>query len=154
MNDVKFATYNTSYGKMNIYYKDGYILKIAFDEGKSSNDYNTISDLAYNEIDEYFSGKRKEFTIKYKISATEFEKKVYDRLSKIPYGSCKTYKDIAEEIHTKKSYRAVGNALSKNPLPIILPCHRVIKSNGTIGNYAFGKDMKKALLEMESKIKL
>jgi len=85
---------------------------------------------------------------RYKL--TDFEVKVLLEVSKIPRGKVLTYKQIAERIGKPNAYRAVGNALAKNPMPIIIPCHRVIKSNGEIGNYSFGgKKNKISLLKRE-----
>jgi methylated-DNA-[protein]-cysteine S-methyltransferase len=77
-----------------------------------------------------------------------FSQKCYKLLSQIPKGKISTYKDIANALHTK-AYRAVGNAMAKNPNPIIVPCHRVINSNGSIGGYALGVDKKISLLKNE-----
>lgn len=83
------------------------------------------------------------------IKATEFQKLVWKETMKIPYGYTATYKEIAERIGNPKSYRAVGNALGKNPLPIIIPCHRVIKGDGKLGGFTGGINLKKFLLKLE-----
>lgn len=80
---------------------------------------------------------------------TLFEKKVYTVVKKIPFGEVRSYAWVAEKIGKPGASRAVGNALNKNPFPIIVPCHRVVHSNGFIGEYAFGQDLKKKLLETE-----
>lgn len=85
---------------------------------------------------------------------TPFQEKVWQELLKIPYGKTKTYKEIASAIGHPNAYRAVGQACKKNPLPIIIPCHRVIGSNGNLGGYSRGKKMKMRLLEMEKDRKL
>lgn len=109
----------------------------------------TIKNLR-KELDAYFSGKLFKFQTKYHLKElSDFEKDVYDSLISIPYGKLKSYKEIANDISRKNSYRAVGNAISKNPILILIPCHRVIKSNGQIGNYMGGFDMKKTLIEIE-----
>ena len=77
-------------------------------------------------------------------------KKVWNELLKIPYGQTRTYKQIAEAIGNKKAARAVGMANNKNPMPIIIPCHRVVGANGSLVGYALGLDMKKYLLKLES----
>ena len=81
---------------------------------------------------------------------THFEKKVYTVVKKIPFGEIRAYKWVAEKIGAKGASRAVGNALNKNPFPIIVPCHRVVNSSGDSGKYAFGMDLKKRLLEIEA----
>ncbi|MDC0384025.1 MGMT family protein [Candidatus Marinimicrobia bacterium] len=78
-----------------------------------------------------------------------FYRKVLSEVSKIPFGSVLTYKDVAKMSGNIKAFRAVGTANSSNPLPIIIPCHRVISSNGSIGGYAYGLEMKKKLLKLE-----
>jgi len=83
---------------------------------------------------------------------TDFQKRVYDVVSKIPKGSVLTYKEVAMRIGNPKSYRAVGNALNKNPFAPKVPCHRVIKSNGEVGGFAFGSNKKIQLLKEEGAI--
>ena len=80
---------------------------------------------------------------------TLFEKRVYTVVKKIPSGKVKTYAWVAEKAGRPGAARAVGNALNKNPFPIIVPCHRVVDSKGSIGGYAFGQDLKRRLLEIE-----
>lgn len=82
---------------------------------------------------------------------TEFQNKVWTSLQKIPYGETRSYEDIAEDIGNKKAVRAVGQANNKNPIMIIIPCHRVIHKNGDINGFACGVDVKKYLLDLEKK---
>jgi methylated-DNA-[protein]-cysteine S-methyltransferase len=84
---------------------------------------------------------------------TEFEKKVLKEVLKIPLGQTRTYKDIAKKIGKPKAFRAVANALKKNPYPLFIPCHRVINSNGNLGGYSLGRSFKKKLINLEKKIK-
>lgn len=113
---------------------------------------SSFNELAFKELCEYFDGKRKTFTFNYRINANGFTKKVLDFVQTIPYGETKTYADVAEAIGKPRSYRAVGNALNKNPLLIVVPCHRVISKNG-LGGYKYGSEMKRMLLELERKYK-
>ena len=108
---------------------------------------------AHNELEEYFKGKRKEFTISLSPEGTEFQKKVWQELIKIPYGETRSYKDIAIKIGKPTAARAVGMANNKNRMLIVIPCHRVIGQNGSLVGYASGVDMKKYLLELEEKHK-
>ena len=87
-----------------------------------------------------------------KLIGTDFQKKVWNAIATIPVGSTKTYKQIAELIKHPKAMRAVGTACKKNPIPFIIPCHRVISSDGSIGNYYYGKGLKATLLKREAKI--
>lgn len=84
---------------------------------------------------------------------TLFQRKVYTVVKAIPCGEVRTYAWVANEIGLSKAVRAVGTALKKNPFIIIIPCHRVVRSDGDIGEYALGKDLKKKLLELETKVK-
>lgn len=102
------------------------------------------------QLDEYFSGNRMQFDLKLNLQGTIFQKKVWNELIKIPYGEVCSYKDIAMKIGNEKASRAVGLANSKNPIAIIIPCHRVIGKNGKLVGYAGGLDAKKKLLEIES----
>ena len=108
---------------------------------------------AHNELEEYFKGKRKEFTISLSPEGTEFQKKVWQELMKIPYGETRSYKDIAIKIGKPTAARAIGMANNKNRMLIVIPCHRVIGQNGSLVGYASGVDMKKYLLELEEKHK-
>ncbi len=102
-----------------------------------------------NQLEEYFNGKRKEFDIDLVLEGTEFQNKVWNELNNIPYGEVRSYKDIAEAINSPKGYRAVGNANNKNKIPIIIPCHRVVGSNGKLVGYAGGMWRKEWLLNHE-----
>ena len=104
------------------------------------------------QLKEYFEGKRTKFEIPLNPKGTEFMKKVWKELLKIPYGEVRTYKEIAEKVGNSKASRAVGMANNKNPIPIIIPCHRVIGSNNKLVGYALGLDMKKYLLDLERKV--
>ena len=107
------------------------------------------------ELNEYFGGKREDFSqATVFLEGTDFEKKVWLSLKDIPYGETRTYKWVAEKIGSPKANRAVGQALGKNPIPIVLPCHRVIESDGSVGGYSSGVDIKRRLLEIEYYAKL
>jgi methylated-DNA-[protein]-cysteine S-methyltransferase len=105
---------------------------------------------AEREIREYLSGKRERFDIVLDLEGMEFQKQVWKRLMRIPYGKTKSYAEIASEIKNEKACRAVGTANGKNPISIIIPCHRVIASNGSLGGYAGGLRIKTRLLEIEA----
>jgi methylated-DNA-[protein]-cysteine S-methyltransferase len=111
--------------------------------------------LLKKELKEYFESGREEFTQKIAfMSGTEFEKAVWHVLMEIPYGETRTYKWLAEKIGKPNACRAVGQALSRNPIPVIIPCHRVIESDGSLGGYSGGIDIKRRLLDIEYYIKL
>lgn len=102
------------------------------------------------ELELYFHGSMADFKQEVKfLSGTEFEQKVWAALKEIPFGETRSYKWIAERIGKPSAVRAVGQALSKNPVPIVIPCHRVIESDGSIGGYSSGVNTKRRLLELE-----
>ena len=105
--------------------------------------------MATIQLDEYFQGKRTVFSLPFKLTGTPFQLAVWKELQNIPYGKTTSYKEIAQKINKPKAYRAVGMANNKNPLPIIIPCHRVIGSNGKLIGYAGGLKLKNYLLELE-----
>lgn len=111
---------------------------------------NIHLETAANELFEYFRGERKKFTVKLDLEGTDFQKRVWKELQKIPYGKTCSYKDIAIKLNDPNASRAVGTANGKNPICIIIPCHRVIAQNGTLGGYSGGLDKKIELLQIEN----
>lgn len=103
------------------------------------------------QLEEYFSGQRKDFDINYFMKGTDFQKKVWAELARIPYGTTVSYKYIAEKVGSEKAVRAVGMTNGRNPISIIVPCHRVIGANGKLTGYAGGIWRKEWLLEHERK---
>jgi len=103
------------------------------------------------QLKEYFAGNRKNFDIPFFVSGTDFQIRVWNELQKIPFGKTISYQELAGRVKNKKYARAVGNANGKNPIPIIIPCHRVISKNGNLGGFGGGIEIKKYLLEMERK---
>lgn len=101
------------------------------------------------QIDEYLDGRRKVFDIPILMVGTEFQKQVWYELMKIPYGGLATYKDIAKSINNEKAFRAIGSANGANAIAMIIPCHRVIKSNRELGGYGGGLSAKASLLKLE-----
>jgi O-6-methylguanine DNA methyltransferase len=104
---------------------------------------------AARELAEYMQGKRRVFSLPFELDGTEFQCKVWEELFKIPYGELRCYADIAEAVGRPKAVRAVGAANGANPLPVIVPCHRVIGADGSLAGYGAGVDVKRALLERE-----
>jgi methylated-DNA-[protein]-cysteine S-methyltransferase len=102
------------------------------------------------QLDEYFAGRRREFELPLDWSLTRgFGRMVLDRTARIPYGQVATYGEVARDIGKPRASRATGNALGANPIPIVVPCHRVIRSGGVLGNYGGGPERKVQLLELE-----
>lgn len=107
---------------------------------------------AIAQLKEYFAGERREFTVKLNPAGTDFQKKVWDALCEIPFGQTCTYGEIADKIGCPKGSRAVGLANNKNPIAVIIPCHRVIGANGKLTGYAGGLETKEALLKLEGSL--
>lgn len=103
----------------------------------------------FNQLTEYFAGTRKKFNVPLDVEGTEFQKRVWKELQKIPYGKTISYKTLSENLGDVKAIRAVGTANGKNPIAIIIPCHRVIGENGKLIGYASGLGIKEKLLHLE-----
>lgn len=146
-----FAYYPFKFGFLKIEYENNIVFRIdktaiIDDENKP----NIFSDNVFLQIKEYLDGNRKTFEFKYELCGTNFQKKVWNALCNIPYGETRSYKQIAEAIDNPKAVRAVGMANNKNPVIIVVPCHRVIGANGKLVGYGGGLEMKKFLLDIES----
>jgi len=105
---------------------------------------------ARQQLEEYFAGERKDFDLPLHLSGTDFQIQVLQELRRIPYGETRSYGDIAKRIGRPKAMRAVGAANGRNPIPIIVPCHRVIGSSGDLTGFGGGLDTKEALLRLEA----
>ena len=117
----------------------------------SERDASIFLETLKKELLEYFAGKRKQFTVPLHLIGTDFQKKVWHELLKIPFGETISYKQLAENIGNSKASRAVANANATNKISIIIPCHRVIGSNKQLTGYAAGLDKKRFLLTLEGK---
>ncbi len=128
-----------------------YITAVHFldDKEKIQQTSNPLLRICANQLDEYFKGKRKKFSIPLQPQATEFQQLVWAELGKIQFGHLQSYEDTAIRIRDKKSTRAVANAVGKNKIAIIIPCHRVIGKNGNLTGYAGGLWRKQWLIEHE-----
>ena len=128
-------------------------IQFAFDDKERFNTVETKTPLlkeAVRQLTDYFMGVRKEFSLPLNLQGTDFQLRTWSALRDIPYGETRTYKQIAEAIECPKGCRAVGLANNRNPIPIIIPCHRVIGANGDLTGYAGGLEIKKRLLAIES----
>lgn len=160
-NKIYYQSIKTSIGDLWIGFTDKGLAKLDFSKRKE----NFIEELAkgYSEIKEfegeesdyskqiklYFDGKLKNFDLPLDLKGTEFQLQVWNELLKIPYGQVKTYKDIAISVGREKGFRAVGMANNRNPVAIVVPCHRVIGSSGELVGYGGGIDIKVKLLKLE-----
>ena len=104
------------------------------------------------QVAEYFSGKRRRFALSLAPHGTEFQTQVWAMLAKIPFGETRTYGEIAAEVGNPKASRAIGRANATNPICLLVPCHRVIGSDGSLTGFAFGEDIKRQLLEHEGAV--
>lgn len=119
---------------------------------EKSNPSHKFLQESVEQVEDYFLGRLKKFNLKLNLQGTEFQKKVWRELLKIPYGQTVSYQQIAARIRNPKAVRAVGSANGKNPICVIVPCHRVISADGKIGGYSGGLDKKKKLLSLEGVI--
>lgn len=145
-----YAVYPFRFDQLKIGYQDGAVTFLArttepaCDEGRTA-----LTDLAFRQISEYMEGRRRGFDLPYILRGTEFQERVWQALRAIPYGETRTYREIAAAVGRPKACRAVGMANHRNPLLIVVPCHRVIGADGRLVGYGSGLDMKEALLRLE-----
>ena len=111
----------------------------------------SLTNEARQQLLQYFSGERKEFELEISLAGTEFQRRTWQMLASIPYGQTWSYAELAKRVESPKAVRAVGAANGRNPLPIVLPCHRVIGSNGSLIGFGGGLPIKKWLLEHENR---
>lgn len=139
---------NTTIGPFDVKMSGSDVLEVYFSDtsaGKESD--------AYNQLTEYFDGKRVNFDLKLEPHGTLFQKQVWDEMQKIPFGETASYAEVAKRVGRPDAWRAVANACAANPILIIIPCHRVVGSHGKLGGYAAGIDRKLWLLKHEAKIR-
>ncbi|HPR17748.1 MAG TPA: methylated-DNA--[protein]-cysteine S-methyltransferase [Candidatus Cloacimonadota bacterium] len=146
-----YKNFNSPLGKLGLYADEQHLCKITFGTVEKDDNSNPILEETALQLDEYFAGKRQEFTIPIRPEGTSFQKKVWLALQAIPYGKTISYQEMAELVGNKNKARAVGTANHFNPIPIFIPCHRVVRKNGGLGGYAGGLDIKKYLLDLETR---
>lgn len=146
---MNYAYYDSPFGPIRIGY-DKAICSICHVE-QAGNDHAPapLSDRAAEQLEEYFRGERQEFDLPFAPVGTPFQTAVWEALKEIPYGETRSYGQIAAAIGNPKASRAVGMACNRNPIWIVIPCHRVVGSTGKLTGYEGGLDMKRALLEHE-----
>ena len=147
----KICFYDTPVGKLIIGEKNGSITRITWTQLPKTylQEETELILNCKNQLEEYFRGKRKTFDLPLAPKGTEFQQKVWLALREIPYGEVRSYKDIAEKVGNPKAARAVGMANNRNPIAIIIPCHRVVGANGKLVGYAGGMEQKEKLLQLE-----
>ncbi len=158
MKNLKFKLMNTVVGTLKIIVDNQELVAILWDNEKPNRvtldhmEEDSINSLLLEvekQLKEYFSGKRQVFNLPLKMNGTAFQKAVWEELKKIPFGQSVSYKYIAQKLNNQKAVRAVGSANGRNPISIIVPCHRVIGANGKLSGFAGGVDRKKILLDLE-----
>lgn len=125
------------------------IVSVRFDGEKIISPVSDLQKETEKQLQEYFHGERKVFELPLELKGTSFQKKVWNALEKIPYGKTCSYQKIAQMTGNRKACRAAGMAIHQNPVPVIVPCHRVIRKDGQTGGYAGGTERKKILLDLE-----
>lgn len=153
---MKYMFYESPVGRLTILLEEDIIKGVVFGDNVTNFELNEdllLGSKIFEEFDGYFSGKSKKFNLKLHLEGTEFQKAVWGYLHEIPYGETLSYSDLAAKIGSPKAVRAVGNACGRNPIPIIIPCHRVVGKDGSLTGFAGGIDNKKRLLELENKNK-
>ena len=144
------AVYHSPMGDIRIDWEDGAVTALRNADADTKSDApNELTRRVFAQLDEYFAGTRRSFDFECRVQGTPFQQKVWAALREIPYGETRSYKDIAEAIGHPKAFRAVGMANHANPIFIVIPCHRVIGSNGSLVGYGGGLEMKKSLLQLE-----
>ena len=144
--------YDSPVGRLYIAESDNAITDVGFHPiGGAAEKETPLITRAIEMLQEYFDGSRRDFDLPLRLDGTEFQKKAWTALLAIPYGQTRSYKEQAEAIGNVKACRAIGAANGKNPISIIVPCHRVIGSDSTLVGYGGGLEIKKALLDLERK---
>lgn len=146
----RFGYYDSPFGLIKIATEDDRVTAVrrcdAIEDAPSP---TALSDLAYAQLEGYFSGARRGFDLPLAPKGTEFQRAVWNAILGIPYGETRSYRDIAVSIGNPKAVRAVGMACNRNPIWILIPCHRVVGSDRKLTGYAGGLTMKKKLLDLE-----
>lgn len=147
---IRHATYLFKFGYLRVSYDDDKLVSIR-SQGQPSEESlpNKLSNQTFKQIQEYLAGERRIFDLPFHIQGTDFQVKVWKALLDIPYGETRSYGQIAAVIGQPRASQAIGGAVGRNPLWILVPCHRVIGSDGSLTGYAGGLAMKKALLNIE-----
>ncbi len=152
---ILYFYFDSPIGKLLLLGKDGIVEELHFPNStklqtpdKGLEDEQSFKQVI-RQLNEYFQGKRKRFDLKLSPAGTPFQKSVWQQLQNIPFGQTVSYSFIAEKIGNPKASRAVGMANNKNPIPIIIPCHRVLGKDGSLTGYGGGLDTKRFLLDLE-----
>lgn len=146
---VFYATYDSPFGPITIGHEEGYIVSIRCCGTSAPHRPSSVSELANQQLQEYFTHRREVFDLPLRLNGTSFQQAVWNCMRKIPYGEVRSYGQIADSIGNPNASRAVGQAANRNPIWIVIPCHRVIGRNQQLTGYAGGLAMKQDLLNLE-----
>lgn len=160
MKTIYYKSWQSPVCKLHLYADDNNLLAVTFNENREAvvkklglqhceKSLSPVIEKTIKQLIEYFSGERKKFNLPIQMQGTEFQKKAWTELLNIPFGKTISYAEQASNISSPKAVRAIGSANGKNPLSIIVPCHRVITSQSTISGYAGGSLIKEKLLSLE-----
>lgn len=146
-----YFVYPTPMGRITLASDGASITRLVFGatELEGAQTPTALTNEAANQVQEYLAGKRETFDLPLDPAGTSFQKQVWEALRSIPYGQTRTYQQVAQMIGNPNAMRAVGGANNKNPLPILIPCHRVVGANGDLVGYAAGLKIKRFLLDLE-----
>lgn len=155
MDELGFYEIDSPIGRIGVVVSPAGVAKVLFesdgiDAEKEKIGAEAVVPLAAHQLTEYFEGRRREFTVPldYRF-ATGFRAEVLRELARVPFGETTTYRGLAAKVGNPKAVRAVGGACAHNPLPLLVPCHRVLRADGSLGGYRGGSDAKRFLLELE-----
>lgn len=143
------AVYKFPVGFLELACRDGKLTRIERTDEPLREAADALLQKTKTELDEYFAGKRKTFDVPLQMEGTDFQKKVWAALCEIPYGETRTYGELAARVGAPKAFRAVGGANHRNPISIIVPCHRVVGADGGLTGYGGGLPMKEYLINLE-----
>ncbi|MBR0473546.1 MAG: methylated-DNA--[Erysipelotrichaceae bacterium] len=146
---IHTETIKSPIGQLVIKADEEAIISIEISDANENNNGNEITSEAVRQLKQYFKGVRKSFDLPLKFNTTPFRKRVYEALLNVPYGSTVSYRDLTYMAGNRRGFQATGQAMHFNPIMIVVPCHRVINSDGSIGGYGSHLDIKKYLLNME-----
>lgn len=147
------VAYDSPFGRLVIESDGRQLLRLQFSEEIAEGPADEVTENCIAQLQSYFAGQRKTFDLPYRLTLTDFQQEVLKAVAEIPYGKMSNYTEIARKLGDPAKVRAVGMANAKNPLLIIIPCHRVIGANGDLTGYAGGIDRKRTLLEHEGCLK-
>jgi methylated-DNA-[protein]-cysteine S-methyltransferase len=140
---------STSVASLTLEGDDAVLTRVGFGEARAPGGDAAAVSAAAIQLEQYLAGERTEFDLDLELRGTPFERRVWDEVRAIPYGQTATYAEIARRIGSPGSCRAVGRANGRNPIAVIVPCHRVVGSDGSLAGYAGGLETKRALLDLE-----